>query len=347
MNGTGMFPLLKNNATYIIAEIGVNHNGNLDTAKRLVDVAKSAGADAVKFQTFNAAKLASVTAKKAAYQQTNDPKEETQYEMLKRLELAEESLLEAAEYTRRQGLEFLSTPFDEDSATLLDRLNVGAFKVSSGDLTALDFLAYLARFNRPMIISTGMGTLIETAEAVEVISANGNPPLAILHCVSQYPAAAKDANLRAMDTMAKAFNVPIGWSDHTLGAAVAIAAVARGARIIEKHYTLDKSMPGPDHKASLEPQELADYIADIRKVDEALGDGVKRPCRAEMDTIAAARRSLVMAHAVERGVVLTMADINVQRPGTGLAPKMLSQVLGRTTAKPLEAGQLITWADLV
>lgn len=342
-----MFPLLNGDATYIIAEIGVNHNGDLDTAKKLIDVAKTAGADAVKFQTFNAAKLASKTAKKAAYQQANDPKAENQYEMLKRLELAEEDLLKVADYTRAQGLEFLSTPFDDDSAALLDRLDVSAFKVSSGDLTALDFLAYLARFNRPMIISTGMGTLIETAEAVEVIRANGNPPLAILHCVSQYPAAASDANLRAMDTMETAFQVPIGWSDHTLGSAIAIAAVARGARIIEKHYTLDKNMAGPDHKASLEPDELAAYIADIRKVDAALGDGIKRPCTAELDTIAAARRSLVMANDVAAGTVLTKADINVQRPGTGLAPKMLPHVTGRTTAKAMTTGQIIAWDDLV
>jgi len=342
-----MFPLLDGENTYVIAEIGVNHNGDLNIAKKLIDVAKQAGADAVKFQTFNAAKLTSKVAKKAAYQQTNDPKNESQYEMLKRLELAESDLLAAADYTRAQGLEFLSTPFDEDSAALLDRLNVSAFKVSSGDLTALDFLAYIARFNRPMIISTGMGTLIETAEAVQVIRDNGTPPLAILHCVSQYPAAASDANLRAMDTMATAFKVPIGWSDHTLGSAIAVAAVARGARIIEKHYTLDKNMPGPDHKASLEPDELASYIADIRKVDTALGDGIKRPCAAEMDTIAAARRSLVIARDVKSGTVLTGLDINVQRPGTGLAPKMLPQVIGRTTATALNAGQVISWDDLV
>lgn len=342
-----MFPLLNNSSTYIIAEIGVNHNGNLETAKKLIDVAKMAGADAVKFQTFNATKLASKTAKKAAYQQVNDPKNESQYKMLKRLELAETDLLTAADYTRARGLEFLSTPFDKESAVILDQLNVAAFKVSSGDLTALGFLAYLAKFNRPMIISTGMGTLIETAEAVKTIQDNGNPPLAILHCVSQYPALAKDANLRAMDTMKAAFQVPIGWSDHTLGSTVSIAAVARGARIVEKHFTLSKDMSGPDHKASLEPNELIAYIADIRNTEAALGDGIKRPCLSEMDTIAAARRSLIVAQDIEAGGVLTNANINIQRPGTGLPPKTLQHVIGRTTVKFLRAGKVLCLEDLV
>lgn len=342
-----MFPLLNNNSTYIIAEIGVNHNGDLNIAKKLIDVAKRAGADAVKFQTFNSAKLASKTSKKAAYQQVNDPKNESQYKMLKRLELAETDLLNAADYTRARGLEFLSTPFDKESAVILDQLNVAAFKVSSGDLTALGFLAHLAKFNRPMIISTGMGTLLETAEAVKTIQDNGNPPLAILHCVSQYPALPKDVNLRAMDTMKAAFQVPIGWSDHTLGSTVSIAAVARGARILEKHFTLSKNMPGPDHKASLEPDELIAYIADIRNTEAALGDGIKRPCISEMDTIAAARRSLIIARDIEAGEVLTNENIIIQRPGTGLPPKTLRHVIGRTTGKFLRAGDVLCLEDLV
>jgi len=341
------FPLLTPHKTYIIAEIGVNHNGDIATAKALVDVAKTAGADAVKFQTFNAGKLASKTAQKAAYQMENDPKQESQHDMLLRLELTENEFLEIAKYTRDQDLEFLSTPFDRGSAALLDRLDVSAFKVSSGDLTALGFLQYLAEFGRPIIISTGMATLAETAEAVDAIKAAGNPPLAILHCVSQYPANPQDANLRAMDTMASAFKVPVGWSDHTIGSQIAIAAVARGARIVEKHYTLNKTMSGPDHKASLEPDELAAYIKDIRMVDNALGDGIKRPCNAELDTIAAARRSLVCAEPVKAGEILTEANIITQRPGTGIAPKLREVMVGRKTRTDLAKGHVLSWDDIV
>ena len=341
------FPLLQDGRTFIIAEIGVNHNGDIEIAKQLIDVAVKVGADAVKFQTFKAEKLASPSAKKAAYQDTNDPRAESQMDMLKRLELTEDEFREAARYSRERGMEFLSTPFDEDSADFLASLDVSAFKVGSGDLISLDFLAHIARHGKPMIISTGMGTLAETADAVAVIEAAGNPPLAILHCVSQYPAAPEDANIRAMDTMAAAFNVPIGWSDHTMGAAVTIAAVARGARIVEKHYTLDRNMDGPDHKASLEPQELADYIADIRKVEVALGDGIKRPCAVEMDTIAAARKSLVCAGAIKKGAKLSVADVISQRPGTGIVPKFRPQVVGRTAAKDLPKGHVISWDDLI
>jgi N-acetylneuraminate synthase len=341
------FPILIPNKTYIIAEIGVNHNGDLKTAKALVDVAKRAGADAVKFQTFNASKLVSKTARKAAYQLENDPVQESQYEMLKKLELSESDLLDIAKYTHEAGLEFLSTPFDRASAELLDRLDVSAFKVSSGDLTALSFLEFLAGFGRPMIISTGMATLAETADAVDAIKAAGDPPLAILHCVSQYPAAASDANLRAIDTMATAFNVPVGWSDHTIGLEIAVAAVARGARIVEKHYTLDKTMSGPDHKASLEPDELAAYINAIRMVDSALGDGIKRPCEAELDTIAAARRSLVCANPVKAGEKLSSDDIIIQRPGTGIVPKNKAIMVGRTAKHDMSEGHVISWNDVI
>jgi len=341
------FPLLTEGQTFVIAEIGVNHNGDIGLAKKLIDVAVDAGADAVKFQTFKAEKLASPSAKKATYQSTNDPRAESQLDMLKRLELTEDEFREAAKYTRARGLEFLSTPFDEDSADFLASLDVSAFKVGSGDLISLTFLRHIASHGKPMIISTGMATLAETAEAVAVIEDAGEPPLAILHCVSQYPAEAKDANLRAMDTMAAAFNVPIGWSDHTMGAAVTLAAVARGARIVEKHYTLDCSMEGPDHKASLEPDELKAYIADIRKVDVALGDGVKTPVAAELNTIAAARKSLVLAKSVQAGEQLFADDVISQRPGTGIVPKFRPQVIGRTVKADLPIGHVLSWSDFI
>lgn len=340
------FPLLEAGKTYVIAEIGVNHNGDPDLARQLVDVAVSAGADAVKFQTFNAAKLASKSAAKAAYQSANDGRDESQLDMLRRLELAEEDLLEIAAYTRGKGLEFLSTPFDEDSAHLLDRMKVNAFKISSGDLTALGFLQTVAAMGLPMILSTGMGTLVETAEAVEAIRGAGDPPLAILHCVSSYPADPSEANLRAMDTLASAFGVPIGWSDHTKGSDVAVAAVARGARIVEKHFTLDTNLPGPDHKASLTPEELKAYIASIRTVEAALGDGIKRPQPSEMDTIRAARRSLVTTRDFPAGHVIDQDDIAARRPGTGLAPKHADLVVGRRLNVAVANGHLLSWSDL-
>lgn len=340
------FPLLTEGRTYVIAEIGVNHNGDLELARKLVDVALDAGADAVKFQTFNAAKLASKTAAKAAYQTANDGRDESQLDMLRRLELAEDDLLEIAAYTRGKGLEFLSTPFDEDSAHLLDRMQVNAFKISSGDLTALGFLRTVAAMGRPMILSTGMGTLVETAEAVDAIREAGNPPLAILHCVSNYPADPSEANLCAMDTLAAAFGVPIGWSDHTKGSDVAVAAVARGARIVEKHFTMDTNLPGPDHKASLTPEELTAYIASIRTVEAALGDGIKRPQPSEIDTIKAARRSLVLDRDLPAGHVIEAEDIAARRPGTGLAPKYSDLVIGRRLAHALDEGHVLAWSDL-
>lgn len=339
------FPLFTKGKTYIIAEIGVNHNGDPELARQLVDVALNAGADAVKFQTFNAANLVSKKAAKAAYQSANDGRNEPQFDMLRRLELTEEELLKIAAYTRSIGLEFLSTPFDEDSALLLDRMHVNAFKISSGDLTALGFLRKVASFGRPIILSTGMGTLVETAEAVEAIREAGNPPLAILHCVSNYPADPSEANLRAIDTLAAAFGVPVGWSDHTIGSDVAVAAVARGARIVEKHFTLDVNMPGPDHRASLMPNELAAYISSIRTVEAALGDGIKRPQPSELETIRAARRSLVLTRDLPAGHLIEADDIAARRPGTGLAPKLMEIVIGHQLACALEEGHVLAWSD--
>jgi N-acetylneuraminate synthase len=340
------FPLLSFGRTYVIAEIGVNHNGDPDMARQMIDVAKSAGADAVKFQTFNPAKLVTSRAEKAAYQTANDGRAESQREMLERLVLSKNDLLAIADYTRATGLEFLSTPFDADSAALLDSLDVAAFKISSGDLTALDYLRTLARYGRPMILSTGMGSLVETAEAVTAISEAGDPPLALLHCVSNYPAAPEAANLRAIDTLEQAFQVPVGWSDHTLGEAVAVAAVARGAVIVEKHFTLDKSLPGPDHKASLSPEELQSYIAAIRTVELALGDGIKRPHPSELPTIAAARRSLILNRDMAAGEVIGEADIVTLRPGHGLAPKHRVHVIGRTMQAARPQGHVLSWSDL-
>ena len=325
----------------VIGEIGVNHNGSLDVAKQMIDVAVSAGADAVKFQTFSAEKLATSTAEKAAYQKANDGEAGNQIEMLRRLELSKSDLKACQQYCAKSGIIFLSTPFDEEAADLLEEIGIQGYKVSSGDLTNLPLLAHMAAKGKPMIISTGMANMSETEEAVTTIRENGNPPLAILHCVSNYPADPKEANLRAMDTLFAAFNVPIGWSDHTLGDAVALAAIARGARILEKHYTLDVTMPGPDHKASLEPAEFADLIRKLRDVEAALGDGIKRPQPSEFDTAKVARRSIVSACDIPAGTVISEDHLICKRPGTGLAPRMIPQIVGRKAKIDIVADHVI------
>lgn len=331
---------------YFIAEAGVNHNGDPDKALALIDVAAEAGADAVKFQTFSAAALTTTGAPKAAYQLRNDGSATTQAEMLAALELGKDAWHAIRARCEEKGISFLSTPFDFASADFLETLGVDAFKVSSGDLTYLDFLAHLARKRLPMIISTGMATLAETEEAVRAIEVNGNPPLAILHCVSDYPCDPADANLRVLPLLERAFGRPVGWSDHTLGHATGLASVALGARLIEKHFTLDRTLPGPDHKASLEPDELKRFVADIRIVESALGDGIKRPTTAELDTAAVARRSVVLLADIRADERLTSENCGARRPGTGMPPKMLDFVLGRTVARDLPAGTILEPAHL-
>lgn len=326
---------------YFIAEAGVNHNGDRERALALVDIAAEAGADAVKFQTFTAASLVSAAAPKAVYQLRNDGSATTQAQMLAALELDETSWLAIRERCNEKSIDFLSTPFDYASADFLEKLGVGAFKVSSGDLTYLPFLGHLAQKGLPLIISTGMADLGETEAAVRTIEANGNPALAILHCVSDYPCNPADANLRVIPLLEKAFGRPVGWSDHTLGSATGLASVALGARLIEKHITLDRTLPGPDHKASIEPQELKRFIADIRIVEQALGDGIKRPVRAELDTAAVARRSVVLLADIRAGERLTSKNCDARRPGTGMSPAMLDLVLGRTVVQDLAAGTIL------
>ncbi len=326
---------------YLIAEAGVNHNGAFERACRLVDAARAAGADAVKFQAFRADRLVTRAAPKAAYQRTTTGAAENQYEMLKRLELDDDAQRELARYCAARGIPFLATPFDEASADLLEALNVPAFKIGSGDLTNLPLLAHVARKGKPLIVSTGMADLDEVRAAVETIGRAGGPPLILLHCVSNYPADPAVVNLRAMATLAREFDVPVGYSDHTLGLDVPLAAVALGACVIEKHFTLDRNLPGPDHQASADPTELAALAQAIRRVESALGDGRKRPAPAEADTAAAARRSLVAARAIKAGAILAAGDIALRRPGTGLPPARLAQVLGCRARVAIPAGTLL------
>ena len=331
---------------FVIAEAGVNHNGDLDLARRLVDAAADAGADAVKFQTFRTDALVSGTAPKARYQMETTGGAESQRAMLARLELSAAAHAGLREHATRRGLVFFSTPFDEASADLLAGLGVELLKVPSGEVTNLPLLRHVAAKGRPVLLSTGMSTLDEVATAVDTIRAAGDPPLAILHCVSAYPAPVEDTNLRAMDALRARFGCPVGLSDHSLGLEIALAAVARGAAVLEKHLTLDRALPGPDHRASLPPADFAALVRGVRAVEAALGDGDKRPMPSEIDTRAVARRSLVAARALPAGHRLARGDVAIKRPGTGIAPGELDRVLGRRLTRALAADELIDWAWL-
>ncbi len=326
----------------VIAEAGVNHNGDLALAKRLIDAAVEAGADAVKFQTFRADRLASAAAPKAAYQLRATDRRESQREMLRRLELSEPAHRALMAHCRQRRILFLSSAFEEVSADLLHRLSVRAFKIPSGEITNLPFLGHVARMGRPMIVSTGMATLEEVEQAMQTIRQAKNDQVILLHCVSDYPADPSDANLRAMHTMAEAFHVPVGYSDHTPGIEVALAAVALGACVIEKHLTLGRQLDGPDHHASIEPQEFVALVKGIRTVEAALGDGIKRPSASEHDVAAVARKSVVAAKDIPTGTRLTAELLAIQRPGTGIPPSMLAQVIGRTAVNDIPAETVLT-----
>jgi N,N'-diacetyllegionaminate synthase len=327
---------------FVIAEAGVNHNGSLDMACQLIDAAVEAGADAVKFQSFSAEALVTENAAKADYQERVLGPGESQFQMLKRLELTRENHFPVAAYARKKGILFLSTPFDEGSVDLLEEMDVAAFKISSGDLTNLPLLEYIASKGRPMIVSTGMGNLQEVVQAVDAIQARGNPPLVLLHCVSRYPAEPHTVNLRAMATISNRFNVPVGFSDHTLGTQIAIASVAAGATVLEKHLTLDCTLPGPDHQASLEPADFTAMVHGIRLVESALGNGRKEPLPEEMHTAHVARKSVVTARAVAAGETLTDSALTIKRPGYGFAPALRATLIGRVARTAIPSGTVIT-----
>ena len=328
---------------FVIAEAGVNHNGNLDMAREMVRVAARAGADAVKFQTFKAERLTTAQAPKAAYQQVSSGDDETQLQMLRKLELNADDFKALRQACLEHDVLFMSTPFDEESADLLDSLGMDIFKIASGEITNLPFLEHVASKQKPMILSTGMSYLDEVDMAVRTIRATGNHQLALLHCTSTYPANPADVNLRAMQTMAQAFQVPVGFSDHTTGIDIPLAAVAMGACIIEKHFTLDTLLPGPDHQASLEPKKLEELVRGIRRVESALGSGRKEPVEGEVETAAVARKSIVARHNIQAGATLTANEVVMMRPGTGLPSIMLSYVIGRVARRDIPSGTLISF----
>lgn len=330
-------------STLLLAEAGVNHNGDLDLARRLVDAAAAAGADAVKFQTFRADRLATQGAAKAAYQARETGAGESQREMLRRLELTREMHETLIAHCRALGIRFLSSAFDEESIALLAELGQDLFKVPSGEITNLPYLRAIGAYGRPVILSTGMATLDEVAAALRVVEHAGTPRdrVVVLHCTTEYPTRMTDVNLRAMLTIRDALGVAVGYSDHTPGIEVPIAAVAMGATVIEKHLTLDRGLPGPDHKTSLEPDAFAAMVAAIRNVEQALGDGLKRPCASEAANAAVVRKSLVAACAIRAGEPFTAANLTVKRPGTGVSPMRWDEVLGRRAPRDFARDEVI------
>ena len=329
--------------TFIIAEAGVNHNGSRDIAKRLVEVAKSCGADAVKFQTFKADTLVTRNAEKAEYQKRAVTGGDSQFEMLQKLELGEEDFRSLLEHCNRCGIEFLSSAFDEDSADMLDSLGVATFKIPSGEITNHPFLKHIARKNKPVILSTGMCTLGEVEEAVEIFRAAGIPRLIVLHCVTEYPAPYDQVNLSAMITLRAAFGVEVGYSDHTPGIEIPLAAVSMGATVIEKHFTLDNALEGPDHMASLNPNDFRYMVQTIRNVEQAIGDGIKRPAPCELKNMGVARKSIVAAEPIEQGEVITREKLTIKRPGHGIQPKEMEKVVGLRANRRIAKDEVLKW----
>lgn len=329
--------------TFIIAEAGVNHNGSLELAKRLVDVAVDAGADAVKFQTFKADKLVSRGAQKAEYQKQTTPAEESQYEMIKKLELDENAHRELIRYCDQKQIMFLSTPFDHDSIELLNSFGMPIFKIPSGEITNLPYLRHIGRLGKEVILSTGMADLGEIEDALDVLMQTGVPKekITVLHATTEYPCPIEEVNLHAVQTIRAAFGVKVGYSDHTQGIEMPIAAVAMGACVIEKHFTLDRTMEGPDHKASLEPEELQAMVRAIRQVTQALGDGIKKPSKSEMKNIAIARKSIVAACQIKFGESFSADNITIKRPGNGISPMRWDEVIGRTAPREFLTDELI------
>lgn len=329
------------NKIFIIAEAGVNHNGDIGIAKKLVDAAVAARADAVKFQTFRAEKLACKNARKADYQMETTDKEESQFDMLKKLELTPEMHEELIKYCQQRQIMFLSTPFDVDSLHYLVDCGLGIIKIPSGEITNYPLLREAAKSGKRIILSSGMSTLDEVREAVAVLKENGSADITVLHCNTEYPTPFSDVNLRAMQTMREEIGVSVGYSDHTPGIEAAVAAAALGAKIIEKHFTLDRDMEGPDHKASLEPDELAEMVRAVRHVEQALGDGEKKPSASEKKNMAIARKSIVAGKDIKAGERFTEENLTAKRPGTGLSPMLWNQVIGQKAKRDFAADEMI------
>ena len=327
----------------IIGEAGVNHNGDLNIARKLIDVAVEAGVDMVKFQTFITEEGITGNAEKAKYQLSTTDKKETQFEMLKKLELDREAHEELIRHCNHKGIRFLSTAFDHPSIDLLNELNIPLYKVPSGEITNLPYLRHIGRMGKPVILSTGMATLKEVEDAINILRESGTPKgeITVLHCNTSYPTPMEDVNLKGMLTIRDELEVKVGYSDHTLGIEIPIASVAMGASVIEKHFTLDRGMEGPDHKASLDPCELKAMVNAIRNIENALGDGVKRPSSSEMKNKSVARKSIVAARDILEGEILTKEDLVVKRPGTGISPMKWDEIIGTIAQRDFSKDEAI------
>lgn len=332
-------------SVFIIAEAGVNHNGSLDLAKKLVDAAKNAGADCVKFQTFISEKLVSKNAVKAEYQKLTTDFKETQLDMLKKLELSFGDFVELNEYCKSKNIEFMSTAFDLESIDFLESIGIKTWKIPSGDITNLPYLIKIAKLKKPVILSTGISYLEDIYNAIKALKGNGVEELTILHCTTEYPTPFEDVNLRAMLTIKEEFNFDIGYSDHTKGIEVPIAAVALGAKVIEKHFTLDRNMEGPDHKASLEPNELKAMVDAIRNIEKSLGDGIKQPARSELKNLSIARKSIIAKRNIKAGELFTEDNLIVKRPGNGISPMRWFDILGAKATKDFDEDELIKYEE--
>ena len=328
---------------YIIAEAGSNHDQELDQARRLIDVAAAAGADAVKFQTFTSDKIVAETTTRAKYLDDVLPPDQTMSDLFRKLELPHEWHAELKRHAEDQGLDFLSTPFDHEAVDLLDELGVKAFKVATYELWHLPLIRDIASRGKPIICSTGMANLADIQEAVDTVAATGNDQLILLHCVVNYPPPFSDLNLRAIETIRRAFGVPVGWSDHTPGWLAPVIATALGAAVVEKHFTTDRTRSGPDHRFALEPDELRSMVAAIRDTEAALGSGIKRRARAEDDLYTTARRSLFAARSMDAGETVREEDVAILRPGTGIEVRDLPKVVGRTTRRRIERHEPLDW----
>ena len=337
------------NKTFIIAEAGVNHNGSLDTALKMVDAAVAAGVDAVKFQTFKAEKIIAAYAPKADYQQQTTGTGESQLEMVRKLELDESAHERLFRYCKDKGILFLSSPFDLESLDLLNRLGMHIFKIPSGEITNLPYLRKLGALNKKLIMSTGMADLGEIEDALVVLMKAGTKPedITVLHCNTEYPTPFEDVNLRAMVSIKAAFpGIQVGYSDHTLGIEVPIAAVALGARVIEKHFTLNRNLEGPDHQASLEPDELKSMITAIRNIEKAMGDSIKKPSPSELKNKGIVRKSVVAARDIQKGEILSLDNTSVKRPGTGISPMHWDEVIGKTVDRDFKTDEFILFEAL-
>ncbi len=330
------------NRTLVIAEAGVNHNGNLETAFKMIEVARNCGADIIKFQTAKPELVISKYAEKASYQKVNTgDSDESQLEMCKKLHFKFEDYYRIVDKCKKEKIRFLSTPFDLDSIEFLHELGMSIWKIPSGEITNLPYLLRIAELHEEIILSTGMSTLDEVKTAIKILQDNGAGKISVLHCTTEYPAPIEDVNLRAMNTMANELQLPVGYSDHTSGIEVSIAAVAIGACIVEKHFTLDKNMPGPDHRASLEPHELKTLIDAIRTIELAMGNGIKAPSPSEIKNIAIARKSVVAKVGIKKGEFFSEKNLTTKRPGDGISPMEWFNLLGKTAIRDFEEDELI------